>query len=146
MKNFDWDNDEIRPGDRIKLHWYGDRTIPKTLAYTEATVLSFHITRYRVQADGDAYGTRNIDAAKHVFAVLRNGEWLRYREGGMRLMDMVEERTGCRGNCEYVIYRATVVDADKAYSLIDACRHKHRSPREARRCARRLLRENEASQ
>jgi hypothetical protein len=67
----------FKAGDRIKLKWHGDAALPQTLAYTEATVLKVHRVRLVVKADQDAYGERKIDPGRHVYAILREGKWVR---------------------------------------------------------------------
>ena len=72
--NPDW---ELRPGDRIRLHWYGDRALPKTLGDTYATLISFsdrlspkgdgtrRLLKWKVRCDEDI-GFRLIEDSKHI--------------------------------------------------------------------------------
>jgi hypothetical protein len=78
---------EMQPGDRIRLHWWGDRALPKTLGGTYATLVSFsdrlrpggdgtnRSLKWKVRCDDECYGYRYIEPDKHIWFIYRNGVW-----------------------------------------------------------------------
>lgn len=83
-----WDaaRQAARPGDRIRLRFWGDRAVPLCLGGTYATLLEIlparpgKPQRWRVRADEDAYGERTIEPGKHVAYLLSvaDSTWYRF--------------------------------------------------------------------
>jgi hypothetical protein len=63
----DWVEVDIEVGDDVRLTWYGDANIPYRLNATWAVVERITQKQYLiVRCHEDAYGTRSIQAERHV--------------------------------------------------------------------------------